>query len=327
MSQNKYLRRRIAVPAEHGSWALFLSPLLVGYVAGGRWTIACAYLLVAAMVGFMIRQPITALAKVRSGRRPETDLPAIRFWIVVYSVIGALHVYGLVLRGFGYLLYLAVPAVPVAAWHLWLIAHRAERRRLLVEIVGTGVLALSAIAALWVGVGKYSTMGWLLWMLMWTEGGTAVVYMYLRLEQRTAGPIPSLRERLRKGRSALITASVGLVLVLAFAIPGVVSYWLLLPFGIQAAESLRGTLMPATGLRPKIIGIRQLIVTVLFTVTFMLTGSRRGRCYTGSLLHRVAATRCRCRSRRGWRPGRGWGTRARRCRSPRRDPARRRDAA
>jgi len=271
MSKNKYFRRMIALPSEHGSWALFLSPLSIGYVAGGRWTIACAYLFVAAMCGFLIRQPITMLAKVRAGRRPSTDLPAIYFWIVVYGVVGALHVFGLTLRGYGYLLWLAVPAVPVVVWHLWLIAHRAERRQLLIEIVGTGVLSLSAIAALWVGHGGYTTMGWLLWLLMWAEGAAAVLYTYLRLEQRTAGPIESLSRRLRMGRTALLAAGTNLLLVLGFAIAGVVSYWLLLPFAIQAAETVRGTLRPATGQRPKIIGIRQLIVTILFTVAFMIT--------------------------------------------------------
>ena len=269
MNPRKYLRKRIAVPQEHGAWALYLSPLIVGYWAGGRWHVACLYLFVAATAGFLIRQPITAWAKVGSGRRPVSDLPAIRFWILLYGAIGALHVTGLVLRGFGYLLYLAVPAVPVVAWHLWLIAHRAERRQLLIEVVGTGVLSLSAIAAMWVGVGHYSTLGWLLWLLMWVGGASAVIYTYLRLEQRTAGPIPSFGRRLRMGRVALTCAGTNLALAGGFALAGVVSPWLLLPFVIQAVEVIRGTLHPATGHRPKQIGIRQLIVMILFTVAFM----------------------------------------------------------
>lgn len=269
MSPHKYLRKRIALPQEHGAWALYLSPLIVGYWAGGTWQITCLYLFVAATAGFLIRQPITAWAKVRSGRRPVTDMPAIRFWTLVYGAIGALHVTGLVLRGFGYLLYLAVPAVPVVAWHLWLIAHRAERRQVLIEVVGTGVLSLSAIAAMWVGVGHYDTLGWLLWLLMWVGGASAVIYTYLRLEQRTAGPLPSLRERLRMGRLALVFAGFNLLLVAAFVAGGAVSPWLLLPFAIQAAEVVRGTLHPATGHRPKQIGMRQLVVMVLFTAAFM----------------------------------------------------------
>ena len=79
---------------------------------------------------------------------------------------------------------------------------------------------------------------------------------------------------LRLGRGALVVAFGNLVVVAGFTVAGTVSPWLLVPFGIQAAETLWGTLHPATGVRPKVIGIRQLVVTVLFTVAFMLTWGR-----------------------------------------------------
>ena len=55
------------------------------------------------------------MVKVRSGRRPRDTLPAAWFWIAVYGAVGALHVLGLVLRGFGYVLYLRPEVCETAA--------------------------------------------------------------------------------------------------------------------------------------------------------------------------------------------------------------------
>jgi len=30
-------RRHVALPQDHGSWAFFLGPLIVGLFVGGRW--------------------------------------------------------------------------------------------------------------------------------------------------------------------------------------------------------------------------------------------------------------------------------------------------
>src|SRR5512139_2199004 len=102
-----YLRRHIALPGEHGSWVFMLSPLLIGLFAGGAFTIASMYLVIAAMAAFLIRQPVTIAIKSYSGRRSRRDLPAARFWMLVYGVIGLLALAGLVALGYASLLILA----------------------------------------------------------------------------------------------------------------------------------------------------------------------------------------------------------------------------
>jgi hypothetical protein len=93
-----------------------MSPLIIGLFAGGRWSMPCIYLVVAALAGFLIRQPLTIAAKALSGRRSREELPAACLWAALYAAIGCLHLCGLVLRGFSYLLYLAIPGVLVFAW-------------------------------------------------------------------------------------------------------------------------------------------------------------------------------------------------------------------
>ena len=154
-----YFRKQILLPQDHGSWVFILSPLLVGLFAGGRFTFASLSLVIAAMAAFLLRQPVAIAVKAYSGRRAKSDLPAARFWIVVYGTIILVALTGLMLAGFGYLLILAVPAAPVFAWHLWLVSKREERRQVNVELIATGVLSLAAPAAYWVGIGRYDASG------------------------------------------------------------------------------------------------------------------------------------------------------------------------
>jgi hypothetical protein len=242
---------------------------LIGLFAGGRWTAASLTLVVAALAAFLIRQPATMLVKVYSGRRNPRELPAAWFWIGVYGLLALLALAALIAQGFAYLLVLALPGAPVFAWHLYLVSRRAERRQLGVELVATGVLALAAPAAYWVGIGRPDPLGWWLLVLVWLQSAASIVYAYLRLEQRTLEKIPSLNTSLRMGRRALLYTTFNLVAVSGLSLAGVLPSLLPLPYALQWAETIWGTLRPAVGVKPTAIGIRQLIVSTLFTILFI----------------------------------------------------------
>ena len=270
-SVNQYLRRHIALPQDHGSWVFLISPLLVGLFAGGSLSPASFYLIMAAFCAFLIRQPTTIAIKVYSGRRSKRELKPAFFWMAVYALIGGLSLAGLVLQGYGYLLYLAIPGLPVFAWHLYLVYRRSERRQLGIELVGSGVLALAAPAALWVGVGEPQSTGWILWGLIWLQSAASIVYAYLRLEQRTMSSLPTLPQRFKMARRALAYSGFNLLVVLVLSVARFVPVTLPLPFTLQFAETLWGSLRPAIGFKPTSIGLRQLLVSSLFTVLFILT--------------------------------------------------------
>lgn len=265
------LRRHIALPTDHGSWVFLFSPLLIGLFAGGQWSPASFYLVLAAVAAFLIRQPATILVKVYSHRRSKRDLSAAWFWMAVYAFIGLLALSGLVAQGYSYLLILAMPGLPVFIWHLYLVSRRSERRQLGVEMVATGVLALAAPAAYWVGVGSPEPMGWLLWALVWLQSAASIVYAYLRLEQRDLTAVPDTATRLALGRRAVLYTTFNLFAVLVLSLKHLLPLMLPIPYVLQWVETIRGTLRPAVGLRPAAIGIRQLLVSTLFTVLFIVT--------------------------------------------------------
>lgn len=267
---NSILRTIIALPQDHGSWVFILTPLTIGLFAGESFTVASIALIIAAMAAFLIRQPVSMAVKAFSGRRSRADLPAAGFWIIVYGVILSASIALLVYSGHTVLLYLGLPAAPVFAWHLWLVSRREERRQAGIEILATGVLALAAPAAFWVGTGGYHPTGWLLWILTWFQSAASIVYAYLRLEQRQWKSFPPLSTRFRKASRALAYTIFNLVLAIGLGSSGIIPPLVWLPFLVQAGESFWGTLKPAIGVKPVAVGIRQLIVTIIFTILFIL---------------------------------------------------------
>ena len=269
-------RRHIAIPQDHGSWVFILSPLLIGLFAGEHFTPASINLIIAAMGVFLLRQPVSIMVKAYAGRRSRNDLPAARFWMLVYGVIILLALANLVINGFFYILYLAIPGIPVFAWHLYLVSKRAERKQAGVEILATGALALAAPAAYWIGQGEYNLLGWALWLLTWLQSAASIVYAYLRLEQRIQSPKGAQAEDLERsegwkmGKRALQYTSFNLALSLALGWLGWLPQWIFVPYLLQWLETLWGITHPATGWKPTTIGIRQLIVSTLFTVLFII---------------------------------------------------------
>ena len=265
--------RHVAVPNEHGSWVFLFSPLLIGLFAGGTFQVGSFLLVGAALAAFMLRQPITILVKIISKRRSRTELPATAFWITIYGLIGLGFLTGLMAMGFEQLLFLAAPALPVFVWHLWLVSRRSERRQPIVEIAGSGVLALVAPAAYWVGVGHYDPTGWLLWGLAWLQAAVSIYYAYLRLEQRVWKSVPTRLECWLAGRKHILAATAAVILVSVLAVASTVPTGVPLAYAIQLAETFWGTFNPAVKVKPTQIGIRQLIVSTLFTVAFIFAWS------------------------------------------------------
>jgi hypothetical protein len=264
-------KRHIALPQDHGSWVFLLSPLLIGMFTAGSWSAATIPLILGAMSAFLIRQPVTTAIKVYSGRRSRKDLPAAWFWMLIYGALGLIAFFALVLQGYGYLAFLALPAVPVFAWHLLLVSRRAERRQVGVEIVGSGTLALAAPAAYWVGVGQPDPVGWWLFLLSWFQSAASIVYAYVRLEQRDLPDLPDRRQRLTLGRRALLYTAFNFIVVTLSSLLSILPVLLPLPYLIQLGETIYGTLIrPAVGYKPTRIGIRQLVVSTIFTLVFIL---------------------------------------------------------
>lgn len=246
------------------------SPLLIGLVAGGRWQTTSLYLVVAAICGFLVRQPVTIAVKALSGRRSRQDLPAALFWTGLYSSFALVLMLGLHLRGCTYVLYLAIPGILAFAWYLYLVSRREERGKIQMGLLAAAVLALVAPAGYWIGKGSPEPFGWLLWALAWAQSAASVICVYLRLQQRSLSESPDRRRLLQRAIPAIASCSVNLLGVLLLGAMGITAQWLFVAFLPQWLEALCCISHPAIGWKPTRIGYRQLAISSLFTALFVL---------------------------------------------------------
>ncbi len=267
----KLFEKHIALPQDHGSWVFLLSPLLIGIFSSEQFSPNLAFVVGGALAGFLLRQPTTIAVKAYSGRRSKHDLTTAWVWMLFYSLIGCICLITLMARGFTFVAYLMIPGAFVFLWHLYLISRRAERRKMGVEIVGSGVLALSAPAAYWVNAGEPLISGWWLFLLCWLQSAASIVYAYLRLAQRELTSMPPFGKRLHMGWRAAVYTSFNVVFTLYLSTDVRLPKFLPGAYILQWLETAWGILYPAIGWKPTHIGIRQLVVSTVFTLIFILS--------------------------------------------------------
>jgi hypothetical protein len=83
------------------------------------------------------------------------------------------------------------------------VRRKEERGKVGLELLATAVLALTAPAGYRVGLGRPEPTGWWLWLLVWLQSAVSVVYVHLRIRQRSLDACPRLARRLRDGASSL----------------------------------------------------------------------------------------------------------------------------
>ncbi len=264
-ARTRLMKKHLIFPAEHGAWIWLAGPFVVGAVAGKSWSLDILLCGATVLAAFFARQPATLLVKILSGRRSRRELKPVLFWLAVDGSLAAALAILLSLRGYTQILLLALPAVPVFGWYLWLVSRRAERRQTGVQVVAAGVLSLAAPAGYWVAGGNSLGVPWILWAVMWFQAAASIVFVHLRLEQRDWSQAGSLPFRLSKGRRALLyngfNALAGL---LGWVFLGAWPIWLVLGFGLMLVDTIEGVLRPAVGARPSAVGIRQGISSGIF---------------------------------------------------------------
>ncbi len=264
MARPRFLRKTFVVPAEHGSWAWWLAPFVVGAGVGGRLGLDTALLFVTVLCGFLLHQPAVIAVKARTGRRRPDDLRPALVWIVLLGLASGAAALALVLRGHGSILLVLAPVGALLAAQLALVARRSERRAVLVQIGGAALLSLVAPAAYAVSGGALDARGWILGGLCALGIAAAVANVYLLLAQGGWKALPPIATRLRHGRTTLGLHALGLAAATTLAALGHAPWAGLVPFVATAAEALDTVLRPRLGIRPARAGATQMLWIAIF---------------------------------------------------------------
>ena len=251
------------LPPEHGGWFLLLGPFLFGALAAAQPNADLFVLLLFALASYIARQPLTLLVKALSGRRARSDARPAFFALAATGALALLLLGISIWRGYAFLLWLGIPAAIVLGWQLWLVTQH-EERQIGIELVGAGMLALTAPAAYWVSVGSMTTTGWWLWLLAWLYAASSIVYVYLRLKQRRMKEMPTRTEQWREGRRTLLYIGGAIGITIALAVLQFVPAFTPFVFALAGAHYVYGITHPCVGVKPARIGIEQSLATLLF---------------------------------------------------------------
>lgn len=260
---NRVRLRSVALPVEHGGWALVGAPLALGFwvapsVAGGWLTLF-------ALVLFLVRQPLQLLvADWRRGRTyPRTP------WAWTFALAyGATAVVTFVLawhatpHRFWWPLALAAPLAAVQVGHDLLTPRRAT------SVQACGVVATNAlVAAIAMARGWSFARAATLWLLLALQAATAIVYVGTRLRLARGEPAPCWpAHAVHLGALAIVFP-----LALRDAVP-----WLAVAvFAVLGARAWVG-LRPRARTAPAVrVGIEEVAFTAL-TVVGLALGVRGG---------------------------------------------------
>ena len=179
---------RVLVPREHGSWALWLLPLLSGGIVGyfsapGRTAAPILWFILVATAAFLIHQPLESLLgvsvlKLRSLREQQIAV----FWVMGLTIIAAVGAFELV--RLQRILVFVFALVGLGCFALGALFGKARSLRVPKQVVGALGLSATAAGAYYVTTGRIDRTALVLWLAAWVFAAGQIEYVQLRL--RTA---------------------------------------------------------------------------------------------------------------------------------------------
>jgi hypothetical protein len=246
------------IPREHGAWGLLLQPFLAGAILTRQWDWLLLPALGLVLFGFLLREPLTVLARqqfVWRDRNPQTAVAA--RWLAVEAAGALACLLALAaFRPLPWLLTLSILAIALTALAVTLTIRNLQRS-ILLQIVSAAGLGTTALLAIFAVTGRVPLWGWQLWAILTLHGAVSILAVHTRLKQKTAA---------RKGTPPPIS---GLVFfapaaqVLAAALLPVAMLPLLFSAGVHSWELCR-LRDPETLQEPLVrVGFRALGVSIL----------------------------------------------------------------
>jgi hypothetical protein len=202
------------LPKEHGAWAMWSVPLIVGAAVAPVWQWRTLILIAAALAFFLLRYPLATLIKTR--KRPVIDRPWLLRWSIGYALIAAPGGAWLILiERLFFLIPIGLIGAMLVAFHLWLVSRKQEMSAY-GELSGIAGLALGAPLTYYAASSQLDGTALMLWLVNALYFGGTVFYIKLKVRQQPRLPAPDrLSERLVKSRACLTYQAVVLTVIIA----------------------------------------------------------------------------------------------------------------
>jgi hypothetical protein len=255
------------LPHEHGAWAMFAMPLLVGLGATHSVNGEAALFALTAFCFFLLRYPLMWAIK---SRAPDVRHAALRWSAIYAAVTGISGVWLLLVSQIWELILIGAFGLGVLAIYLLLAARRAEMSTA-GEWIGIAGLALGAPGMYLASSGRLDSTAFALYAvnLLYFGGTVSYIKFKVREQPRAAARVSGVRARLWTGRATLAYHALLLLVGASFAAIGFVPALTAVAFCLPMCKVVAGiAARPARTSLPR-LGFIELGVTLAFALVIL----------------------------------------------------------
>jgi hypothetical protein len=258
--------KKLLIPREHGSWGLWLLPLLAGAVVAaannsGKSDWAILWFCAASAAAFLAYQPLEALlgiSPIKTRTPEETQLAAT--WIILTGFVAFISAAQLVISGRGRVLLFALLAA--ACFGVRMLFSKMRALRATRQVLGALALSSAAAASYYVISGKIDRTSLLLWAACWVFAAAQIEYVQLRMHSSNAR---SRAEKARAGWRLYLIHALLVLITAAAALTGHAPALLAIVFVPALVRLLVWTLSPAAKINFFALGFSELFQSVTFS--------------------------------------------------------------
>ncbi len=266
----------ILLPHEHGAWAMFLVPLVIGLALGFRHSalnnsthtgIVVLVFLITAFGFFLVRYPLMLLVKTQN---PKGE----RNWVLWIGVYGAMALLGgvtlLSITQIWSLVFIGLIGGGVLGVHLWLAMRRLEMS-VLGEWTAIAGATLAAPGGYVFFAGAWNITAVMLYALNLLYFGGTVYYIKFKVREqpRMTTPASNWRARLLAARAPILYTIIALIIVGILAMLGWLSAFAILAMLIPLPKVLIGALERPTRVNLPRLGVIEIAHSLAFMLLMM----------------------------------------------------------
>ncbi|MBL8240503.1 MAG: YwiC-like family protein [Bryobacterales bacterium] len=247
------------LPREHGAWGLLLQPFVAGAILAREWNWLLLPALGLTLFGFLLREPLTVLARqhfVWRTENPQTR-PALK-WLAAEAFGAALCLAFLApvlpVAPLAALTGVAVSLTAVAVW----MTIRNKQRSIVLQLISAAGLGTTALLAVLACTGAIPAWAWPLWAVLTFHGAASILTVHKRLALKRAGGQPGPRDYIAPALG-LTAAFAAPALALPLAFSALVNLWEL--YRLRSPQALQEPLKHV-GLRALAVSITHSLLTV-----------------------------------------------------------------
>jgi len=259
------------IPKEHGAWAVFFVPLLIGAQLGGGFDWFALFFTLSSLGIFLSYLPAqTVLREAFDRTQDQEKLIAARQWTAIYFMAGIiLSLPVLVIRERWLLLPIGVASM--GCFLLSFFLTKSQPKTIPSDLVSVVGVTLTGPSAYYVVSGQLDRTAFVVWLLNILFFAGCVFHVHMRIRALAAKKSQwSFRDRLTCARTNLISHAVMIAILLLLVFEGLTPSLILLAFAPITIHAVWGTAKLTNDPNFRKLGLTLLGQSVVFMMLLLV---------------------------------------------------------